>query len=55
MWLLNLDASAHFTFNKKDFIEYMEYVTPHYSQTANRKAPILGEGTMIINYKGSSV
>jgi hypothetical protein len=55
MWLLDLGASAHFTFNKKDFAEYVEYASPHYSQTTNGKAPILGEGTVIVNYKGSSV
>jgi hypothetical protein len=55
MWLLNSGASVHFTFNKKDFVEYVEYASPRYSQTANGKAPILGEGTVIIDYKGSSV
>ena len=55
MWLLHSSASAHFTFNKKDFVEYMDYPQPCYSQTTNGKAPILGEGTVIINLKGSSV
>jgi hypothetical protein len=55
MWLLDSGASAHFTFHKNDFIEYVEYASPHYSQTANGKAPILGEGTVIVDYKGSSV
>jgi hypothetical protein len=55
MWLLDLGASAHFTFYKKDFVEYVEYALPRYSQTANGKAPILGEGTVIVDYKGSSV
>jgi hypothetical protein len=55
MWLLNSGTSAHFTFHKKDLVEYVEYASPRYSQTANGKAPILGEGTVIIDYKGSSV
>jgi hypothetical protein len=55
MWLLDSGAFAHFTFNKKDFVEYVEYVSPRYSQTANGKAPILGEGIVIVEYKRSSV
>ena len=55
MWLLNLGAFIHFTFNKNDFVEYVDYPQPRYSQTANGKAPILGEGTVIIGFKGSSM
>jgi hypothetical protein len=55
MWLLDSGTSAHFTFNKKDFVEYVEYASPRYSQTTNGKAPILGEGTVIVDYRGSSV
>jgi hypothetical protein len=31
MWLLDSGASAHFRFNKKDFVEYVEYASPCYS------------------------
>ena len=55
MWLLDLGASAHFTFNKNDFIEYVDYPQLYYLQITNRKEPILGEGTVIIDFKGTSV
>jgi hypothetical protein len=37
MRLLDSGTSAHFTFNKKDFVEYVEYASPRYSQTTNGK------------------
>ena len=40
MWLLDSDASAHFTFNKNDFVEYVDYPQLPYSQTTNGKAPM---------------
>ena len=50
MWLLDSGASFHFTSDIKDFIEYHNFSSPHYTQTANCKAPIIGHGTVLISY-----
>ena len=55
MWLLNSGASAHFTFNFNVFIEYHQYAKPCHSQTANGLAPVLGEGTVLIQFNGNVV
>ena len=53
MWLLDSGASAHFTYNFDAFIEYQSYVKPRHSQTANGLAPVLGEGTVLLRFKGN--
>ena len=49
MWLLDSGASSHFTSDIKDFVEYHDFPSPHYTQTANGKAPIIGHGTVLIS------
>jgi len=55
MWLLNSGASAHFTFNFDAFVEYQPYAKPRHSQTANGLAPVLGEGTVLLQFKDNVV
>ena len=55
MCLLDSGASSHFTSDIKDFMEYHDFPNPHYTQTANSKAPIVGHGTVLILYCGNVV
>ena len=55
MCLLDSGASSHFTSDIKDFMEYHDFPNPHYTQTANSKAPIVGHGTVRILYCGNVV
>jgi len=53
MWLLDSGASAHFTYNFDTFVKYQPYMKPHHSQMANGLAPVLGEGSVFIQFNGN--
>ena len=52
-WLLDSGASAHFTFDKSDFVELHD-ITPIPVKTANGMTSITAEGSVLLNY-GSRV
>ena len=47
-WLMDSGASAHFTPDINNFIEYQELTEPMFVQTANSSAQIKGKGTILL-------
>jgi hypothetical protein len=54
-WLIDSGASAHFTNNINDFVEYEELTSQTFVRTANSSAQIMGKGTVILSLSTSEV
>jgi hypothetical protein len=54
-WLIDSGASAHFTNNKNDFVEYEELMNQTFVKTVNSSAQIMGKGTVILSLSMSEV
>jgi len=47
-WLIDSGASAHFTYDIRDFVDYEELKEEVFVTTANSRAQVIGKGTIII-------
>jgi hypothetical protein len=54
-WLIDSGASAHFTNNINDFVEYEELTSQTFVRTANSSAQTMGKGTVILSLSTSEV
>jgi hypothetical protein len=54
-WLIDSGASAHFTNNINDFVEYEELTSQTFVKTAKSSTQIRGKGTVILSLSTSEV